>query len=122
MQEPNRRFVFSGILIYFQETLKSLKSAVTKSARKIATNNNGDKESVDSDANADGWEGFDDEAELDDADANDIEVTSFDFNQIETCAQLSVDLKKAQSACEQLAEQLTKAECQRDQVTAGKGE
>ena len=86
---------------------------MSKSARKMATNNNGDKASVDGDANADGWEGFDDEVEFDE---NDVEASTIDFGQIEACAQLTVDLKKAQSACEQLAEQLTKAESQRDQV------
>ena len=98
--------------------MKSLKLAIGKSARKIATNNNGDKSS------ADGWEGFDDDVDLDenevngsgDADGENGEKSEFDFSQIEACAQLTVDLKKAQSACEQLAEQLTKAETQRDQV------
>ena len=89
---------------------------MSKSARKMATNNNGDKVSsdADGDANADGWEGFDDEVEFDENDV--VEASTIDFGQIEACAQLTVDLKKAQSACEQLAEQLTKAEAQRDQV------
>ena len=100
---------------FFQETLKLLKSAVSKSARKIATNNNGDKAlTVDNDAN--GWDGFDDEVEFDENDVDGTDVDGNDFSSIETCAQLSVDLKKAQTACEQLAEQLTKAEAQRDQV------
>ncbi len=96
-----------------KETLKSVKLAVGKSARKIATNNNGDKSS------ADGWEGFDDDVDLEENDVNgnaEGDNAEYDFSQIEACAQLSVDLKKAQSACEQLAEQLTKAETQRDQV------
>ncbi len=99
---------------FSQETLKALKLAVSKSARKFATNNNGEKASP-----ADGWEGFDDEiviGEDGDADVDAENESTFDFSQIETCAQLSVDLKKAQSACEQLSEQLTKAEIQRDQV------
>ena len=95
--------------------MKSLKLAVSKSARKFATNNNGEKASP-----ADGWEGFDDEIEIDENGDGDVdnenESPTFDFSQIEACAQLSVDLKKAQSACEQLSEQLTKAELQRDQV------
>lgn len=92
--------------------MKALKLAVSKSARKFATNNNGEKASE-----ADGWEGFDDEIEIgEDGDVDAENESTFDFSRIEACAQLSVDLKKAQSACEQLSEQLTKAEIQRDLV------
>ena len=91
-----------------------MKHAIGKSSRKVLTNNNG-KETT----SGDGWEGFEDEDVLgEDEDAE--EDDSLDISQFEKCAQLSVELKKAQSACEQLTEQLTKAETQRDEVLWGK--
>jgi hypothetical protein len=70
----------------FQEKLKAVKSAMSKSVRKMGINNNGDN------ANVDGWEGFDDEVELNDidgdGDAGNGEIV--DFTQIESCAQVSM--------------------------------
>ena len=94
-----------------------MKAAIvkSKSARKMVTNNNAENPS------SDGWEGFDDdEVDVDVDDENDASTDAdgnIDFEKIESSAQLAVDLRKALSACEQLTEQLTKTETDRDEVS-----
>ena len=92
-----------------------MKAAIvkSKSARKMVTNNNSENTA------SDGWEGFDDDVDVDVDDENDASTDvdgNIDFEKIESSAQLAVDLRKALSACEQLTEQLTKSETERDEV------
>ena len=92
-----------------------MKAAIVKpkSARKMVTNNNSENTA------SDGWEGFDDDVDVDVDDENDASTDvdgNIDFEKIESSAQLAVDLRKALSACEQLTEQLTKSETERDEV------
>lgn len=94
-----------------------MKAAIgkSKSARKMVTNNNSENPS------SDGWEGFDDDEVDVDVDnendaSNDVDG-NIDFEKIESAAQLAVDLRKALAACEQLTEQLTKSETERDEVS-----
>ena len=93
-----------------KETVNGLKATLaTKQPMTTSKSDNGFESS-------DGWDNFEDDVEI--PNGNEANQAEADYEAICDTARLRVDLQKAQSACEQLSEQLMTAEAAKEKFEA----
>ena len=93
-----------------KETVNGLKATLaTKQPTTTSKSDNGFESS-------DGWDNFEDDVEI--PNGNEANQAEADYEAICDTARLRVDLQKAQSACEQLSEQLMTAEAAKEKFEA----